>query len=58
MGGCISSEKGPAVPQISFDLKASNKENASIEKALAKSSNILELISEYPGCDEYVKEVC
>lgn len=57
MGGCLSNEKGPAVPQITFDMNASNDGNGTLDKSLAKAPGILKMISDYTGCDEYVKEV-
>lgn len=58
MGGCSSSEKGPTVPAITFNMKATSdsKEFSHVSKVLSKADKIIQTLTDYTGCDEYIKE--
>lgn len=62
MGGCISSERGPAAPPYVFDLDAEptvaeTETWTSIGEVVAKSSVLLRMLTEYKGCDAVIREV-
>lgn len=58
MGGCVSGESGPPVPPIVFnlDINGENESNLNILKILSKSPKLIQSLTDYVGCDEYIKE--
>lgn len=63
MGGCLSSDSGPAVPNVAINMAAepqSDQERKiadSAAKLLEKAPEHLQQLQEYKGCEKYIRTV-
>jgi hypothetical protein len=63
MGGCLSSDSGPAVPNVAINMAAepqSDQERKiadSAAKLLDKAADHLQQLQEYKGCEKYIRTV-
>jgi hypothetical protein len=64
MGGCLSSDSGPAVPNIVLNLDATPNSDQdrriidSLAKHLEKTDTLLSALQGYKGCEKYIRTVC